>query len=314
MRSIMTQEKVPKEKIKVGFFGGEQGGKSQLVRAISGEEFSDIYVNTTGIAFKSVPTNKENCELVIAEMGDAKRFDGLISTYAKQFADISVICIDQSNHDSLKRAQTYIDEVKKGNPDTQIIIAVTKTDLPPKIKLEEIEDFKRDNKIESAPVIETSAKNKVGIKELHEGIYRLSLGKDKEKIMAFSEKVQDTIAKIRSLQTDSYNPDNSPAFKALITLQEEIDKANGSKESVQLAIDKFTQTVNENTLKVEPPDVRWQITRFFQALLNWDKSYFEDNQAEKQERARFTKQTSLKDELTSFKDEAKEEQNKFSPN
>ncbi|KTD74101.1 hypothetical protein [Legionella tucsonensis] len=311
----MTQEKVPKEKIKVGFFGGEQGGKSQLVRALSGEEFSEDYVNTIGVAFKSVSASSKDCELFIAEMGDAERHDSLISTYAKQFADISVICIDQSNHDSLERAQTYINGVKKGNPDTQIIIAVTKIDLhPPAITPEEIRDFKHKNKIESAPVIETSAKNNVGIKELHEGIYLLSLDKDKDKIMAFSEKVQKTIAKISSLQTDSYNLHNSPAFAALITLKEEIDKANGSKKSVQNAIDQFTQTVNENTLKVEPPDVRWQITRFFQALLNWDKSYFEDNQAEIQERARFTKQTSLKDELTSFKDEAKEEQNKFSPN
>lgn len=311
-RHIMAQAKDEKSKLKVGFFGEGEGGKTQLVQALLGKEFSKDYVTTTGVAFNSAPSNIKGGALDIAEMGGAIRYDALIPTYAKQFGeDISVICIDQSNSYSLERAKTYIEGVKRGNPDAQIIIAVTKTDLPSQISEEDIEKLREQYKITSTPV-KTSAKNGEGIEELRESIYRLSLEKDREKIEAFSKKVQQTIDSIKKLKIDNYDPKNSPAFQALNILKEKVDKADG-KEAVRLAIDEFTRTVNKNTLKVEPPDVRRQITRFFEALFNWDRSYFADNAQEKEERTRFSQQTSLKEQLTSFKEETEEEKNKFSP-
>lgn len=308
----MTPEEGEKRSIKVGVFGSKEGGKTQLVHALLGKEFSHDYVSTVGILFNSLPSIKGGT-LDIAEMGDALRFDGLIEGYSKQFADVSVICIDQSNEHSLDRARTYVEKVKKGNPDTQIIIAVTRIDIsPPKITSEKIIQFKADNNLNDAPIIETSSKDKRGIKALCENIFLLSILKEQEKIKAFSKKVADTIEAINTLKTNTYDPDNSPAFKALKILKSEIDTAK-SKETAQGAIDKFSQAVNDNTLTVEPPNVRWQITRFFQALINWDKSYFADNQKEINEKANFLQQTSLKEHLTSFKNEAEEGQSKLRP-
>lgn len=321
----MTQAKGEKSKLKVGFFGSVEGGKTQLVHALLDKErlkileeigipkFSEDHEPTMGVGFNSAPSTIEGCELAIAEMGDQERYYGMISLNAKQFADISVICIDQSNPDSLEKAQLYLEKVKEGNPNTQIIIAVTKTDLkPPKITLKEIDKFKQDNEkygIGEAPVIMTSARTGDGIQELRKGI---SEHGDLAKIRKFSDKVGKTIERIEKLKTDNYDLDKSPNVIALRTLKREIADAKDS-QTVQAAIDNFTRNVNEETLKVEPLNVRGFFTRLFQAIENWDRSYFADTQAEMQERARFSTQTSLKEQLTSFKEETEEEQEQFRP-
>ncbi|WP_454784192.1 ADP-ribosylation factor-like protein [Legionella sp. WA2024007413] len=172
----MSTEKVSKEKTKimVGFFGSTEAGKTKLIDALSSKEnrFSsdEGYVPTDGTAFKKI-TPIENLEIFLADNSGAKKLPDPPYNMFKE--EVNVICINQNDPDSLKIAGYHAKKIKELDKNAQIIIAITKTDLPPKISAEAIEDFKEKQNITSK-TIETSAKQGTGINELRTSIIDLA--------------------------------------------------------------------------------------------------------------------------------------------
>ncbi|CAM2903469.1 substrate of the Dot/Icm secretion system [Legionella steigerwaltii] len=173
----MAREKVNRGKTpgKVGFFGPVESGKTQLLRALSNQQFDPNYEHTTvGLSFLSVPSNEEGLDLQLADVSGNPN-QSQLPGYIKGFSDISVICIDQSNPRSLEQARDYAKKIREvSGEQAQIIIAVTKADKESNISKEEIEQFKTEFHITSE-TITTSAKTGDGIKQLQDTLSKAAL-------------------------------------------------------------------------------------------------------------------------------------------
>ncbi|CAM3083280.1 Ras family [Legionella steigerwaltii] len=256
-------------------------------------------------------TTSEGVSLLLTTHGVHDYYEKSRSLWveAKQ---INVICIDQNDKESLKEADYYVEAIKKQKPNSQIIIALTKTDLVdpdlgPQVTDEDIKQFKAKHKLQDVKVIETSAEKKIGIKKLEDFIVRL---KDKELIDKFKQKVDKAVQKLMGMHKDSH----AEAIVAMIKLQQDIGEAakESSKTMVSQAIKTFTETVNEEALKVEPANVRTFLTRlkeFFQK--GWEA--WADTAEEIEENARHKDRTVLKEKLVSYKEDIEKDRSDFKP-
>ncbi|MCW8397965.1 hypothetical protein OQJ26_04065 [Legionella sp. PATHC038] len=124
-------------------------------------------------------------------------------------------------------------------------------------------------------------------------------------------------------ELDHQNVDKTdPSYKALTTLKDKLDSAlqtdllmpsasEMTKRDYVLnryrdAVNMFVKNVNEDTLKVQPANVRGVFKRIWDAISNLNLSLFSYNAEEVQEKQRNKQQTKLKEELLSLKTEGEE--------
>ncbi|KTD71160.1 Ras family protein [Legionella steelei] len=322
----MATDKV-ETKIKVGFYGSSDSGKTQLARGLLAEpdlkgmpRFLKDYFPTMGMSFFTATSNVKGVPLTISDVSGQERYKSVAEHAYMPMSDISVVCINSCDKASLKQAEGYIDSIQKVHGENaKIVIVLTQMDREAEraVTNEEIEDLKKRKKIVSE-TIETSAKNGVGIEELRAGITDIALGKDRKNLneLAATNKalLQPMITAAlepyektkRHKKTGDLSLFGKPTpYQALLNFQNALDKAQ-SFEQYAAAVQQFKRELPEDVLKVQPANVRGGLARLFDALVNWDKSYFADNPAEIAERQRVAQQTQIKDALSKVKPEADE--------
>ncbi|WP_454785072.1 GTPase domain-containing protein [Legionella sp. WA2024007413] len=301
----MAQAKNPIRELRVGFFGSGGSGKTQLVNVLASRRYRTDEGTTIGISNNSFQSESGDVRVTLTTHGEAVKHRQKKEQWVRA-EPINVICIDQSDKQSLQEADFYIMEVRKQKPDSQIIIAITKTDESEKqqVTQKDIQQFKEKHKLPDIKVMETSAAKNTGIDDLRDLIVRQ---KDKQLIDKFKMKVDLASMELKAIGANS----QSPAVKAWETFQNEIAAAANecSKSMVQGAIKKFTSQLTEKTLEVEPPKVR----DFFTKLIQWFKGQDWNTADEIRENIRYEGQVALKEKLSSYKDDAIEESKNFKP-
>ena len=125
-----------------------------------------IFIDTAGIRKKSKTTTKE------------EKFSVIKSLQSNKIADLSVIMLDASNF-LLDQDRKLIEKARENGK--AIIIAVNKVDLLDKTSLNEIEkNLSNDSMFNGLPVCFISAKERYGIRNLFDNIYRVLENADKK--------------------------------------------------------------------------------------------------------------------------------------
>ena len=125
-----------------------------------------IFIDTAGIRKKSKTTTKE------------EKFSVIKSLQSNKIADLSVIMLDASNF-LLDQDRKLIEKARENGK--AIIIAVNKVDLLGKTSLNEIEkNLSNDSMFNGLPVCFISAKERHGIRNLFDNIYRVLENADKK--------------------------------------------------------------------------------------------------------------------------------------
>ena len=125
-----------------------------------------IFIDTAGIRKKSKTTTKE------------EKFSVIKSLQSNKIADLSVIMLDASNF-LLDQDRKLIEKARENGK--AIIIAVNKVDLLDKTSLNEIEkNLSNDSMFNGLPVCFISAKERHGIRNLFDNIYRVLENADKK--------------------------------------------------------------------------------------------------------------------------------------
>lgn len=312
----MSTEKLQQKKlVKVGFFGGTGSGKTQLANMLNGKGFLEPMPPTQGMSFSEAKPSPgaENLQLKLHDFSGQTimTYPTFLDTYAKAYSEISVICINQNDPDSLEAAEAYAKKIQSVvGPDAPIVIAITKTDQKCNIKDEDIVQFKEKFNITSE-TIKTSAKDGTQIDALQKCLTNLAKKKVSneevaEKINYLKSMVSETLKVLNEQSNNKFFtvPQESEPYQALSKLQRDLNQAKTEMNYVD-AVKAFRQAVTEDVLIVQPPNVRGPLQRLLDCITNLDFKfkYFADNESEIKEKQRFTQQMKLKDELASFKEE-----------
>lgn len=123
---------------KIVLLGKESTGKSCLVRRFTDNEFDTSgFASTVGASYaaKKVVTSCGEIVISVWDTAGQERFDSLTKLYYNG-ASAALICIDLTDGSSFSKAQYWVKELKKHQPNCSCYIVLTKSDLldaPPKI-------------------------------------------------------------------------------------------------------------------------------------------------------------------------------------
>ncbi|MEM7552974.1 MAG: Rab family GTPase [Cyanobacteria bacterium P01_A01_bin.84] len=128
----------------VGDFGV---GKTSLIRRFVDRQFSDKYLSTVGVKIsrKSVEVSTtefqtdKQVQLLIWDIEGSNKFKAISSSYF-QGARGAIIVADVTRQETLENVQEHIQSFSRVNPQSNIIIALNKSDL---IETEYLEEFKK---------------------------------------------------------------------------------------------------------------------------------------------------------------------------
>lgn len=168
------QGKILRDGLKTVIIGKPNVGKSSLLNAILKESraiVTDIagttrdiieeYVNIGGIPLKIVDTaGIRDTQDVVEKIGVERSVESLES------ADLCIMMLDSSQEISPEDR-----EILERIQDKKAIILINKTDLPPKVKEEEIHAYAKDK-----PIIKISALENTGIDQLEKEIEKMIYG------------------------------------------------------------------------------------------------------------------------------------------
>lgn len=152
-----TKSNVRSEKIVL--LGPSSAGKTSLVNRIISDKFSHSMKATIGAAFmsKTINVNGVDMRLDIWDTGGSEKYKALAPMYYRDARGV-IIVYDLTNADSIREAQSWVDEVRSNNQNEIVIVcAANKSDLIEnrKITKEDVDDFGFINQLDC--FMETSA-------------------------------------------------------------------------------------------------------------------------------------------------------------
>ena len=157
----------PKKVVTVGDMGV---GKTSIINAIKGEEFSSEVVSTIGASYVqcSFPVDNGTLLMNFWDTAGQERFHSLIPLYLRN-ADACVIVFDVTREENLKMLDSLYDNIKSATTQPQFfIVCANKMDLvDPDTPLGSYQDWAKERNME---FISTSAKTGLNIDILYRRI------------------------------------------------------------------------------------------------------------------------------------------------
>lgn len=145
--------------IKVLFIGDTGVGKSSLLLRYTEDKFTDVYMSTIGVDFKSKEHlyNDKSYRIQMWDTAGQERFRGVIGSYFRG-AQVVIIVFDMTNKQSFENVNGWISDVHKYSPKLPSIILIgTKIDLTKQIVISD-EEVKQFAKLHNMKYILTSSK------------------------------------------------------------------------------------------------------------------------------------------------------------
>jgi small GTP-binding protein len=128
---------VHKYSIKIILIGDSNVGKTSLIQRYMRDEFTDYQFQTIGVDFvyRDYVYEGESYGIYIWDTAGQEKFQSMVSQFYRG-SNGAVLCFDICNRETFESVPKWITEIRKGNPDIDIILCGTKCDLDPQISVE----------------------------------------------------------------------------------------------------------------------------------------------------------------------------------
>ncbi|KAJ5070768.1 ras-related protein rabd2a-like [Anaeramoeba ignava] len=156
---------------KILLVGDSGAGKSCLVLRYCDETYTDSYISTIGVDFKTrtFELNGDTIKLQIWDTAGAERFRTIISSYYRGANGIMLI-YDVTDQDSFDNIKTWIKDIQEKAPDdANIMLIGTKIDLVSK-RVVDTETGKKLAEQLGYSFFETSSKENINVDEAFESL------------------------------------------------------------------------------------------------------------------------------------------------
>ncbi|KAJ3444902.1 ras-related protein rab-24 [Anaeramoeba flamelloides] len=157
---------------KIVLLGSSFTGKSCLIQRFIHNSFDGHQKQTIGASFFK-RTLKINNEIVTAGIWDTagqERFDSLTKMYYRG-ADAAILCYDITDEQSFEKLKFWTKQLINNQPDCRVWFTGTKVDLldagyERAVSLETVEKFLNSQMFKNHPILETSSKTDINVKQL----------------------------------------------------------------------------------------------------------------------------------------------------
>ncbi|ASQ46578.1 GTP-binding protein [Legionella clemsonensis] len=237
---------------KIITIGAENTGKTQLLRRIVSNNFSETYKPSMGMDFCSLKKNNDSLHLWDIS-GDSKTFGMTLPFF--RHADLGLYCVDLSNPTRFKKE--YLESFKTHNPDKKIILVGTKMDLLADTMEEQTAKAQEIlNNIEGsfATRIAVSAKNRTNLELLENLLFNNTLSDKFDFALSKLSTDSSFYVALKQLQEKIKNiPQEKYQAVAAISLElVENLLSNSSSDKKQEAIEQFTKKCTPYLEKEHP--------------------------------------------------------------
>lgn len=163
---------------KICLLGDFAVGKTSLIRRFVDRQFSDQYLSTVGVKIsrKQIEISgvdslePQRLQLLIWDLEGSTRFKAVSASYL-QGARGAIIVADVSREETLERLPEQIQSYRSVNPAGKIVIALNKSDLFGRERLERLVGFVEDKaQNQVSTICLTSAKTGWNVDQMFEGI------------------------------------------------------------------------------------------------------------------------------------------------
>lgn len=157
----MSKDDLPTLKILIIGEGGV--GKSCLLLRYTDDKFTETFMPTIGVDFKTKCINIEGStvKLQVWDTAGQEKFRAITKAYFRGAHGILVV-FDLSNRDSFDKTQDWINSIKESDDSIDLIIIGNKCDLQREVSIEEAQDFAAGYNVR---YFETSAKDNTNVNE-----------------------------------------------------------------------------------------------------------------------------------------------------
>ncbi|KAK8871872.1 hypothetical protein M9Y10_007617 [Tritrichomonas musculus] len=157
----MSKDDLPTLKILIIGEGGV--GKSCLLLRYTDDKFTEAFMPTIGVDFKTKCINIEGAtvKLQVWDTAGQEKFRSITKAYFRGAHGILVV-FDLSNRDSFDKTQDWINSIKESDDSIDLIIIGNKCDLQREVSIEEAQDFAAGYNVR---YFETSAKDNTNVNE-----------------------------------------------------------------------------------------------------------------------------------------------------
>jgi Ras-related protein Rab-15 len=132
---------VNKYSIKIILIGDSNVGKTSLIQRYMRDEFTDYQFQTIGVDFvyHNYVYDDDNYGVYIWDTAGQEKFQSMVSQFYRG-SHGAVLCFDICNRETFESVPKWITEIRKSNPDINIILCGTKSDLVEQSHIIGIED------------------------------------------------------------------------------------------------------------------------------------------------------------------------------
>lgn len=161
INSNSSEEKIPE--IQIVTLGEANVGKTSIILRYSENKFSENYLNTVGVDFRTKNVEIEGGKQVTLKIWDTagqEKFRAITKSYIGRANGILVV-FDVSSRLTFKKVQDWIDSINElGNVNSKIVLIGNKCDLERAVSEKEAEIFAYDRNV---AYFSTSAKDGTNI-------------------------------------------------------------------------------------------------------------------------------------------------------
>jgi small GTP-binding protein len=166
-------QRTASQPFKVILVGNATVGKTSLIRNLCKEALSIEHQQTVGLATRTVAidVDKERVKLNLWDTAGSEDFRALVPLYARE-AHVAIVVASAVDPISIQSIDEWANYAKEGSPNTSIILAINKQDLPPNNDVLNVELLKLESKYEH--VLLVSAKTGQHVEDLFHTAARLA--------------------------------------------------------------------------------------------------------------------------------------------
>ncbi len=211
--AIFNSAAAPKSyEFKVVLLGDRGVGKTCLVLRFIEGLYNARQQSTIGAFFltKKIKTSRgDDCKIQIWDTAGQERFRAMAPMYYRNAA-AAVVCFDGTDQRTFQTMRTWVEELRANVDDKKLVIAIaiTKSDLDENRQETRRKAEEFASSINDALVLETSAKNDVGVRELFATVAERVIELRGEELLAASDRQRGLSLKTERAPAREPEPSN----------------------------------------------------------------------------------------------------------